>query len=58
MIKDKLFFFKKLTLTTFYGDAICRGLGLRGVQLRRAKEEWCGARKWKNGDRLHFPDVL
>jgi hypothetical protein len=31
--------FKELTLTTFYGDAICRGLGLRGVQLRRAKEE-------------------
>jgi hypothetical protein len=23
MIKDKLFFFKELTLTTFYGDAIC-----------------------------------
>ncbi len=28
-----------LTLTTFYGDAICRGLRLRGLQLRRAKEE-------------------
>jgi len=40
MIKDKLFFFKELTLTTFYGDAICRGLEFRGSQLTCVKEWW------------------
>ena len=42
MIKDKLFFFKELTLTTFYGDAIC--FEAQGFK--------------KNGDRPHFLDVL
>jgi hypothetical protein len=39
MIKDKLFFFKELTLTTFYGDAIC-------FEARSLKKNGDSRKKW------------